>query len=66
MAGGADIRFQWGALYLCHSSGLHSMHSTSHGNEVVPESLTLHDSLDTFQSFYVNKFIDHHAFEIAS
>ena len=37
-----------------------------YGNEVVPESLTLHDSLDTFQSFYVNKFIDHHAFEIAS
>jgi hypothetical protein len=31
----------------------------------LPRNLTFHDSLDTFHSYYVNKFIDHHAFEIA-
>ena len=31
----------------------------------VPRNLTFHDSLDAFHSYYVNKFIDHHAFEIA-
>ena len=29
-------------------------------------SLTMHDTLDEFKVFYVNKFVDHHAFEIAS
>jgi hypothetical protein len=28
-------------------------------------SLTMHDTLDTFKKFYVNKFVDYHAFEIA-
>jgi hypothetical protein len=31
----------------------------------IDKNLTLHDSLDTFDTFYVNKFVDHHAFEIA-
>ena len=30
----------------------------------VPKTLTPDNSLDFFYSFYVNKFIDHHAFEI--
>jgi hypothetical protein len=25
----------------------------------------MHDALDTYKNFYVNKFVDHHAFEIA-
>jgi hypothetical protein len=29
-------------------------------------SISPHDSLDVFPGFYVNKYIDHHAFEIAS
>lgn len=31
----------------------------------IDKNLTLHDSLDAFDIFYVNKFVDHHAFEIA-
>jgi hypothetical protein len=35
------------------------------GGSFVLPNLTLHDSLDNFDSYYVNKFVDHHAFEIA-
>ena len=28
----------------------------------IPHSLSLHETLDTFTNFYVNKFIDHHTF----
>ena len=31
----------------------------------VLKTLTVDTSLDFFDSFYVNKFVDHHAFEIA-
>ena len=31
----------------------------------IPRSLTMHDTLDTFSRFYVNKYVDYHAFEIA-
>lgn len=34
-------------------------------NQFISRSLTMHDALDTFKNFYVNKFVDHHAFEIA-
>ena len=34
------------------------------GEAFVPKTLTPDNSLDFFYSFYVNKFIDHHAFEI--
>jgi hypothetical protein len=30
----------------------------------IHRSLTMHDSLDVFRQFYVNKFIDYHAFHI--
>ena len=29
----------------------------------VSRSLTMHDTLDEFKLFYVNKYVDHHAFE---
>jgi hypothetical protein len=35
------------------------------GHEHVPRTLSFTDTLDTFTSFYVNKYADHHAFEIA-
>ena|ERR1700688_212973 len=35
-------------------------------SDFVKPSLTMHDTLDEFKVFYVNNFIDHHAFEIAS
>jgi hypothetical protein len=35
-------------------------------SDFVKRSLTMHDTLDEFKVFYVNKFVDHHAFEIAS
>lgn len=35
------------------------------GNELVPRTLAFTDTLNTFTRFYVNKYIDHHAFEIA-
>lgn len=36
-----------------------------YGEEVAPRGVKYTDSLDTFIEFYVNKFADHHAFEIA-
>jgi hypothetical protein len=36
------------------------------GNDFIPKNLLSHHSLDAFSAFYVNKFVDHHAFEIAS
>lgn len=35
-------------------------------SDFLKRSLTMHDTLDEFKVFYVNKFVDHHAFEIAS
>jgi hypothetical protein len=34
-------------------------------NRYVSRLLTMHDTLDTFKKFYVNKFVDYHAFKIA-
>ncbi|MGH7239759.1 MAG: hypothetical protein ACREHG_06790 [Candidatus Saccharimonadales bacterium] len=36
-----------------------------YGANFVPRRLQLHQSLDSFKTFYVNKFIDHHAFQLA-
>jgi hypothetical protein len=33
------------------------------GNTVIPRALHFSQSLDSFKSFYVNRFIDHHAFK---
>jgi len=35
------------------------------GHEYVPRTLSFTDTLDSFTSFYVNKYADHHSFEIA-
>ena len=35
-------------------------------SDFVSRSLTMHNTLDEVKIFYVNKFVDHHAFEIAS
>ena len=34
------------------------------GSNFIPLDLNFHNSLDAFQEFYVNKFIDHHSHEI--
>ncbi|EGN97724.1 hypothetical protein SERLA73DRAFT_57755, partial [Serpula lacrymans var. lacrymans S7.3] len=36
------------------------------GDDRIPRQILFHNSLDAFASFYVNKFIDHHAFGLAS
>lgn len=36
------------------------------GKDFLPKGFSYYHSLDAFLAFYVNKFIDHHAFEIAS
>lgn len=37
-----------------------------YGHSTVPRAMSLHNTLDAFPAFYVNKYADHHAFEIAS
>ncbi|KAG2140490.1 uncharacterized protein EDB93DRAFT_1241854 [Suillus bovinus] len=36
------------------------------GTQFVPWGLQFHHSLDVFRGFYINRFIDHHSFELAS
>ena len=36
------------------------------GSHLLPKDFTYHDTLDSFKLFYVNKYADHHAHEIAS
>jgi hypothetical protein len=36
------------------------------GDSFVPDNITNYNSLDSFKGFYVNCFVDHHAFHIAS
>jgi hypothetical protein len=35
-----------------------------YGNSHIPSIVTFENSLNAFDSYYVNKYIDHHAFEI--
>ncbi|KAG1830978.1 hypothetical protein DFJ58DRAFT_719599 [Suillus subalutaceus] len=37
-----------------------------YGTHTIPQDLKHYDSYDAFKAFYINKFADHHAFEIAS
>ena len=37
----------------------------TYGEEQAPRGVKYTGSLDTFSEFYVNKYADHHAFEIA-
>jgi hypothetical protein len=36
-----------------------------YGEDFIPKDLEFYESLDSFISFYINKFGDHHAFAIA-
>ncbi|KAG2737246.1 hypothetical protein P692DRAFT_20762147 [Suillus brevipes Sb2] len=36
-----------------------------YGTDNIPRNLNFYHSLDAFRAFYVNKFADHHTFEIA-
>ncbi|KAH9071088.1 hypothetical protein EDB83DRAFT_2221410 [Lactarius deliciosus] len=36
------------------------------GNSYIPDHITHDNSLDNFKGFYVNRFVDHHAFDFAS
>ncbi|KAG0704886.1 hypothetical protein DFH29DRAFT_981215 [Suillus ampliporus] len=36
-----------------------------YGSNFLPRAITIHDSYDVFRSYFVNKYADHHAFEIA-
>jgi hypothetical protein len=36
-----------------------------YGANFIARTISPHDSYDTFDSFYINKYADHHAFEIA-
>ncbi|KAG1837010.1 hypothetical protein F4604DRAFT_1885875 [Suillus subluteus] len=37
-----------------------------YGTRFFPPNVNLHTSYDAFRAYYVNKYVDHHAFEIAS
>lgn len=37
-----------------------------YGNDPIPNTISSCNSLDAFKIFYVNKYIDHHSFEVAS
>jgi len=46
---------------------LHAAHLIPiYGSATVPPTVSFHNSLDAFSAFYVNKYADYHAFEIAS
>ncbi len=36
------------------------------GDSFIPDDVTHVNSLDSFKAFYVNRFVDHHVFDIAS
>jgi hypothetical protein len=36
------------------------------GDSFVPDNITNYNSLDSFKGFYVNCFVDHHTFHIAT
>ncbi|KAG1791307.1 uncharacterized protein HD556DRAFT_1240612, partial [Suillus plorans] len=50
---------------------INSLHRVAHlipiyGKHFIPLDITLHVSYDAFWVYYVNKYVDHHMFEIAS
>jgi len=54
----------WFIVHL--DSIMHATHLIGvYGDRRLPSTLTFDHSLDAFRSYYVNKYIDHHAFEIA-
>jgi len=55
------------AMSLIHiDSILRGAHLIGHaGDSLIPRDLTCDESLNAFSSYFVNKYIDHHAYEIA-
>jgi len=48
----------------CIFRAAHLLPIYASSNNPIPHSLSLHETLDTFTAFYVNKFIDHHTFHL--
>ena len=60
------LRGERAVLIIHLDSILHRAHLMGiAGKKFIPNHLTLHNSLDAFQAYYVNKYIDHHAHELA-
>ncbi|KAG0701117.1 hypothetical protein DFH29DRAFT_1052229 [Suillus ampliporus] len=56
-------------MWMYHTCGHHLSCCSPipiYGHHFVPLIITLHVSYDAFWAYYVNKYVDHHAFEIAS
>ena len=56
-----ELRFRTGLWHPYRSAHLIGVA----GSQLLPKHFTYHDTLDAFQLFYVNKYVDHHAHEIA-
>ncbi|KAG0699126.1 hypothetical protein DFH29DRAFT_983647 [Suillus ampliporus] len=62
-----DVGHSWSIGIIHVDSIYHAAHLIPiYGTHAIPQDLKHYDSYDAFQAFYVNKFADHHAFEIAS
>ncbi|KIK79872.1 hypothetical protein PAXRUDRAFT_160105 [Paxillus rubicundulus Ve08.2h10] len=74
-----DLTGMWMVAPSCNEDGsqhlavihvdsiVHSAHLLPiFGEEYVSEHVAFHNSLDLYRGFYVNRFADHHAFELAS
>ena len=62
-----DRAGQWAASIIHIDTILRAAHLIGVcGSQSLPIDFTHHDSLDAFRLFYVNRFADHHAHEIAS
>jgi hypothetical protein len=48
---------------ICRAAHLIPVYPSS---QFIRRSLTMHDTLDVFEEFFVNKFVDYHAFHLAS
>ncbi|KAG2069776.1 hypothetical protein BDR04DRAFT_1128746 [Suillus decipiens] len=51
-------------VHPAYSANHTPLHSIIHA--FLPSNINLHTSYDAFQAYYVNKYVDHHAFKIAS
>ena len=60
----ADGQWELEVIHLnCILCGAHLI--PVYGHDRLPMDIRHTDSLNIFQAYYVNKYIDHHAFEVA-
>ncbi|KAG2149100.1 uncharacterized protein EDB93DRAFT_1240422 [Suillus bovinus] len=60
-----DHSFSVGIIHI--DSIYHAAHLIPvYGAQIISRDIKHHDSYDAFRAFYLNKFADHHAFEVAS